>query len=140
MMVSKVSSIVTMALALFHMAAGFAPSQQQVNRPTSVVAAPSASLTALRMANDDDLLRWAKTSRSAAAGDNLVELIRPIGVILAEDAKGNVFVETLAPKGNAARSGKVIDSLPSLYVCTIPNRETELIIYYLACTRYFAML
>lgn len=113
-MLSKVSSIVGVALALFHVAAGFAPSQQ-VNWPV-VADAPSASLTALRMANDEDLLRWARTSRSAAAGDNLVELVRPIGVILAEDDKGNVFVETLAPQGNAARSGKVINILAvSLY-------------------------
>jgi hypothetical protein len=64
-------------------------------------------LTSLNMANDDDLLRWARSSRSAGAEDNLVELGRPVGVVLAEDDNGNVYVETLAPKGNAARSGKV---------------------------------
>ena len=29
------------------------------------------------------------------------------GVVLAEDDDGNVYVETLAPNGNAARSGQV---------------------------------
>ena len=67
----------------------------------------TTTTTSLHMANDDDLLRWARTSRSAAADDNVVELMRPIGVVLSEDDNGNVFVETLAPNGNAARSGKV---------------------------------
>lgn len=67
----------------------------------------TTSTTSLRMANDEDLLRWARTSRSADADDNVVELMRPIGVVLAEDDNGNVYVETLAPNGNAARSGKV---------------------------------
>jgi hypothetical protein len=110
MMFSKKSSVMGVALALFQVAAGFAPQMAIGQR----VESPPASATALRMANDDDLLRWARTSRSAAAGDNLVELIRPIGVILAEDERGNVFVETLAPSGNAARSGKVGDSIRSL--------------------------
>lgn len=36
------------------------------------------------------------------------ELKRPLGIVLEEDkATGNVYVETVAPKGNAARSGLV---------------------------------
>lgn len=57
--------------------------------------------------NDDDFMRWARQSRSAQADDVVVQLIRPLGLVLAEDEYGNVFVETLAPKGNAARSGLV---------------------------------
>ena len=65
--------------------------------------------TALRMSNskDEDFMRWAKASRSAGAGDNVVELLRPLGMVLNQDDKGNVYVEQLAPKGNAARTGKV---------------------------------
>lgn len=62
--------------------------------------------TALAM-SDNDFKRWDRASRSAQDGDNLVELVRPLGLILQEDDQRNVFVETLAPKGNAARSGKV---------------------------------
>ncbi|GAX15276.1 hypothetical protein FisN_1Hh713 [Fistulifera solaris] len=62
--------------------------------------------TALAM-SDDDFMRWARASRSAQDGDNVVELVRPLGLILKEDEQRNVYVETLAPKGNAARSGKV---------------------------------
>lgn len=65
--------------------------------------------SALSMAaeSNDDLLRWAKSSRSAGSEDNVVELMRPLGVVLNQDDKGNVFVEAVAPKGNAARTGKV---------------------------------
>lgn len=61
----------------------------------------------LYMANNDDFMRWARASRSAGAGDNVVDLNRPLGLVLNEDEAGNVFVETVAPKGNAARTGKV---------------------------------
>jgi hypothetical protein len=63
----------------------------------------------LRMsANDNsEFMRWAKQSRAASVGDNVVELVRPLGLVLNEDERGNVYVETLAPKGNAARTGKV---------------------------------
>jgi hypothetical protein len=53
-------------------------------------------------------MRWARQSRSAGAEDNVVELLRPLGLVLNEDKRtGNVYVETVAPGGNAARTGKV---------------------------------
>ena len=67
----------------------------------------SRPLTALSMAEDQEFMRWAKQSRSAGAGENLVELKRPLGLVLDEDDAGNVFVRTVAPRGNAARSGMV---------------------------------
>lgn len=79
-------------------AAGFAPS----------TISKSGRTTSLFMAEDDeDFLRWDKQSRSATSGDNLVELKRPLGLVLDEDDDGNVFVRTVAPKGNAARTGLV---------------------------------
>mmetsp|Transcript_948 Transcript_948/g.1946 ORF Transcript_948/g.1946 Transcript_948/m.1946 type:complete len:197 (+) Transcript_948:188-778(+) len=78
---------------------GLAPSINTVSRHSS---------TALSMAEDDqEFMRWAKQSRAANAGDNLVELKRPLGLVLDEDDNGNVFVQTVAPKGNAARTGLV---------------------------------
>lgn len=56
---------------------------------------------------DDELLRQSKVSRSAGAGDRVVELKRPLGLVLDQDQDGNVYVETVAPKGNAARTGLV---------------------------------
>lgn len=65
------------------------------------------SLTELGMANDKDLLRWARASRSAGPNDRVVELKRPLGLVLDSDDSGNVYVETVAPRGNAARTGLV---------------------------------
>ena len=72
--------------------------------PSSVA---TASSTALSMANDDDLLRFSRSSRAAGNDDNVVELMRPLGLVLNQDDAGNVYVETVAPRGNAARTGKV---------------------------------
>lgn len=75
----------------------FSPSRQISNRNI-----------ALSMANNnEDLLRWARASRSAGSEDNVVELLKPLGLVLNQDANGNVYVETVAPKGNAARTGQV---------------------------------
>jgi len=74
---------------------------------TSTSRTSSSSLVALQMANDDDLLRWARASRTAGIDDRVVELKRPLGLVLNEDDSGNVYVETVAPKGNAARTGLV---------------------------------
>lgn len=57
--------------------------------------------------NDDELTRFSRQQRSAGADDRVVELKRPLGLVLEEDADGNVYVETVAPRGNAARSGMV---------------------------------
>jgi len=73
----------------------------------SLNARATRPLTALSMSDDQDFMRWAKQSRAAGQGDNLVELRRPLGLVLDEDDNGNVFVQTVAPKGNAARSGMV---------------------------------
>jgi hypothetical protein len=67
----------------------------------------SSSITSLSMSEDENFMRWAKASRSAGVEDNVVELLRPLGLILNEDENGNVYVETVAPKGNAARTGRV---------------------------------
>lgn len=66
---------------------------------------PSSS--ALSMANDDDLMRSSRAARSAGIDDRVIELRRPLGLVLNEDADGNVFVETIAPRGNAARTGEI---------------------------------
>lgn len=65
------------------------------------------------MANENDLLRWARSARSAGVDDRLVELKRPLGIVLDEDANGNVYVETVAARGNAARTGMVSFASPS---------------------------
>lgn len=59
------------------------------------------------MANDDELMRFSRASRSAGVDDRVVELKRPLGLVLNEDDNGNVYVERIAPRGNAARTGIV---------------------------------
>ena len=87
--------------------AAFSP--QHVTAPAAAMAktSTSTSSTALSMANDNDLLRWARSARTAGVDDRVVELRRPLGVVLNEDANGNVYVETVAARGNAARTGEV---------------------------------
>lgn len=67
----------------------------------------AASSTAVSMANDEELMRFSRASRSAGVDDRVVELKRPLGLVLNEDDNGNVYVETIAPRGNAARTGIV---------------------------------
>jgi hypothetical protein len=74
---------------------------------TFTTRASTQASTALHMANDEDFKRWDKASRSAQADDNVVTLRKPLGLVLNSDDEGNVYVETVAPKGNAARTGKV---------------------------------
>ena len=56
-----------------------------------------ASSTALSMAGNEDLLRFARASRSAGNDDNVVELMRPLGLVLNQDDDGNVYVEGFFP-------------------------------------------
>jgi hypothetical protein len=76
---------------------------------TSAISTTQRSpVTSLYMSdNDESFMRWARQSRSASQDDRLVELKRPLGLVLDEDDDGNVFVQTVAPRGNAARSGMV---------------------------------
>lgn len=97
-MKSVIALIAAVAAISVPSAMGFAPSS------TSSVSRP---ITSLSMAEDEEFMRWAKQSRSASSNDNLVELKRPLGLVLDEDDNGNVVVQTVAPRGNAARSGLV---------------------------------
>lgn len=85
----------------------FAPSSP-TTISTPATASISTSSSALNNQQDDnDFLRFTKAARSAGVEDRVVELKRPLGVVLDEDENGNVYVETVAPKGNAARTGLV---------------------------------
>jgi hypothetical protein len=88
------------------------PAQQRVIKSNSrgVVVATTTVLAAAAGGStekDEEYMRWARQARSAESGDEIVEFPRPLGLILNADAQGNVYVEKVAPKGNAARTGKV---------------------------------
>jgi hypothetical protein len=103
MMMTK--SLLFATVALLSCTAGNA-FQTRVPTTTATTLKTQAS-TALHMANDEDFKRWDKASRSAQADDNIVTMRKPLGLVLNSDEEGNVYVETVAPKGNAARTGKV---------------------------------
>jgi C-terminal processing protease CtpA/Prc len=75
--------------------------------PTSTSLATTRQPTSLSMSTEEDIRRFEKAARYAGAGENFVELKRPLGLVLDQDDNGNVFVQTVAPKGNAARAGTI---------------------------------
>lgn len=44
-----------------------------------------------------------RAARKPGPMDLVVELQKPLGIVLEEDEKGNVYVKELSPAGNAAR-------------------------------------
>jgi hypothetical protein len=44
-----------------------------------------------------------RAARKPGPMDRVVELQKPLGIVLEEDEKGNVYVKELSPAGNAAR-------------------------------------
>mmetsp|Transcript_26683 Transcript_26683/g.61389 ORF Transcript_26683/g.61389 Transcript_26683/m.61389 type:complete len:134 (-) Transcript_26683:254-655(-) len=125
----KVSAIVSLAS---YAVAGvvFVASPSFAFSTSGSLASSSVSSTRLPMANEDDLLRWARSSRSASAGDRVVELKRPLGVVLESDDSGNVYVDAVAPKGNAARSGLVsnIYNVATICVTTFVKNKTNILL------------
>jgi hypothetical protein len=104
-----------LSLALFSGGAEGFTSSSHVGRGgvvTTATTTSSTTTTALAAVGggtaekDEDYMRWARQSRSAEASDVIVELPRPLGLVLNADEQGNVYVEKVAPKGNAARTGK----------------------------------
>jgi len=76
---------------------------------SSVVSSSSSTTTTLFWNSDfnGDFMRREREARGAGNEDNVIELRRPLGLILKEDKDGNVFVDTIAPRGNAARVGGI---------------------------------
>lgn len=106
-MKSAVFVAVLLALVASSSTSAFAPAAGRSSSSSSIGTAASSTSTALSMANDNDLLRWARSARTAGVDDRVVELKRPLGIVLNEDKSGNVYVETVAARGNAARTGMV---------------------------------
>lgn len=108
--------VVVLLSATTYSVDAFAPSLSSITTSavstfTCTSTTTKTSLSAQKKAEDpkqnEDLMRWARQARSASSDDNVVELMRPLGLVLNQDDNGNVYVETVAPKGNAARTGKV---------------------------------
>jgi hypothetical protein len=103
---TMMNSLLLATVALLSCATGNA-FQTMVPNTAATCRTQAPLSTALHMANDEDFKRWDKASRSAQDGDNVVTMRKPLGLVLNSDDEGNVYVETVAPKGNAARTGMV---------------------------------
>jgi hypothetical protein len=99
---------------------------------TSTSALDMAKVPATNNKEDEDFMKWARAARYATDQDEVVELPRPLGLILNQDASGNVYVETVAPRGNAARSGKVC-----IYFSYIHLEDTSLFRRNIVCCWFF---
>lgn len=98
--------------AMLQTISAFAPSNMspvatRTQMSDAILSSSLSSSSALNMNKDNDLVRFSRQSRSAGVDDRVVELKRPLGLVLNEDKSGNVYVETVAPRGNAARTGMV---------------------------------
>ena len=51
----------------------------------------------------EDLKNKFRAARKPGPNDRVIELNKPLGIVLEEDEKGNVYVKDLTPGGNAAR-------------------------------------
>ncbi len=58
-----------------------------------------------------------RAARKPGPNDRVIELSKPLGIVLEEDEKGNVYVKGLTPGGNAARVRK--ESLTGLHAAGI---------------------
>ncbi len=101
----KTTSLIILA-AVTQCANAFAPCAS-IPAIGNTIQTVSESASALKMADDDAFSRFSRAQRSAGVDDRVVELRRPLGLVLEEDSNGNVYVDTVAPKGNAARTGLV---------------------------------
>lgn len=56
---------------------------------------------------NDQQARANRETRKAGADDRMIELKKPLGLVLDEDPDGNVFVTSIEANGRAEKSGKV---------------------------------
>lgn len=57
--------------------------------------------------NDDALTAAARQARKAGPNDRVVEIRKPLGLVLEENDAGDVFISKLKEGGNAAKNSKI---------------------------------
>ena len=97
--------IITLFLTQLVAVSAFAPSSAHQSLTTTT--SPSTTARPMAESEDDTFMKWARAARFATDEDEVIELPRPLGLILNQDPSGNVYVEKVAPRGNAARTGKI---------------------------------
>jgi len=56
---------------------------------------------------EEELKKLMRSARKAGANDRVVEIRKPLGLVLEEDERGNVYVASVNPGGNADKTRKV---------------------------------
>jgi hypothetical protein len=104
---SNVTRLFLLTTILTAVVVAFSPASSSHKPYQSLVTTTTSTTALFNTPDDQNFMRWARASRSAQADDTVVQMMRPLGLVLNEDKQGNVYVETVAPRGNAARTGKV---------------------------------
>lgn len=80
--------------------------------PGATITSPAASRRhGVRMVSDEEseraLTNMARAARKVGPNDRVVELRKPMGLVLEEDERGNVYVVEIYPGSNAARTKNI---------------------------------
>uniref|UniRef100_A0A6U1P4I4 PDZ domain-containing protein n=1 Tax=Fibrocapsa japonica TaxID=94617 RepID=A0A6U1P4I4_9STRA len=61
----------------------------------------------MSLSDDEELRKQSRALRKPGANDRVAEVNKPLGMVLEEDERGDVYVADVIPGGNAARTGKI---------------------------------
>lgn len=86
----------------------FVPGVRQVGAQAGVrTMGKRGSRVVVKMSDDAPLRNMMRSARKPGPNDRVVEVNKPLGLVLEEDERGNVYVKQVQRGGNAARSGKI---------------------------------
>ena len=96
---------------------------------TSVAAQRRSSSAPLSMAGFSEDFGWGqdvvrrqeRNARFAEEGARVVEIVKPLGIVLEEDKNGDVYVAEVSPGGNGAKSGVMVGDRVSMVSATFGN-------------------
>lgn len=69
----------------------------------AIYVASSRAFSSRTVVFSEDPARMMRSARKPGPNDRVVELRKPLGIILEEDERGNVYVKDLQAGGNAAK-------------------------------------
>lgn len=100
------------ALSLIHLSTGFLQLPQQPCQMANFQSQESSAVV-LQMAgnNEEEFIKnMARAARKPSATDRVIEMSKPLGLVLEEDEKQNIYIKSAQPGSNAVqyfRSGKI---------------------------------
>ena len=102
---------------------------------TSVAAQRRSSSAPLSMAGFSEDFGWGqdvvrrqeRNARFAEEGARVVEIAKPLGIVLEEDKNGDVYVAEVSPGGNGAKSGVMVGDRVSIWQRTVEHAGRRVI-------------